>query len=342
MLLQIPELARPVGFEIYPKFGFGGKILHPDETQRASDVQAHSIELMVAAPTWAIAGEGRDCIHISFNRPLEGEAGSSLWTDEQKRRIYTDQKRGKPMRFATEVYGSFHESADEPGNVNVLLTSGGELPWRNITRDEYYDSVIFWGIGKGGARLAEYRRQLQKTPYQEWLDGAAKRKQERDDLFKTLAGSVPAAELAQMRKAAEDTEREVGESLKKSEPDDRAANQKAWAESAWMSDSINAERRRQTPAQLRLPALTGGDDDRLSASGRWLTDRDAPDVIRILTPNYDFWRARRSTTEVRSIEVQFQGIGTCAYPAVKKAFWAAYQKLDWDTINRMLDVPRSR
>ena len=331
LLLQIPEIARPRGFEIFAKYSVGGRILHPDETQRETDVVAYSIELMFAVPTWPIAGEGSDCISVRMNRPLTGDEGS-WWEDAQNRRIYTDQYRGKPMPLATQVYGSFGESPLDQNRYNVLFTSGRELPYRNITRDEYYASSIYWDQ-TGGTNQGQQRHSVERTPYQEWLAGAAQRKKERDELFKTLAASVPQAELAQMRKLAEDQEREVGANLKKSEPDDKRAM-------TMLSDSLRAERGRQTAAQLRLPAMFGGEDYRLNASGRNLTDRDGPDIIRILTPNYDFWRARRSPVEVRSIEVMLQASLTCSHPAVKRAVWAAYQKMDWAAFHRMLDVPR--
>ena len=338
LLLQIPEIARPRGFEIFAKYSVGGRILHPDETQRETDVVAYSIELMFAVPTWEIAGEGADCISFRMNTP-NAWVGST-WQDEQGRQIYIEPFRGKPMSLATQVWGSYAESPVDYKELHVLLTSGGEIPWRQLTRNEYYESLIFDDQGKGGAKIAAYRKQLQTTPYQEWLAGAAKRKQERDELFKTLAGSVPAAELAKMRKDAEDNEREIGENLKRSEADDRAANQKALALSSWVADSINAERRKQSAAELRLPALIDAQGERMMASGRSLADRDGPTVWRVVTHNYDFFRARRSRVEVRSIQMDLLASGTCSNPAVKRAVFAAYQKMDWAAFNRMLDVPR--
>lgn len=333
VFLQIPEIAQPKGFEIFARYTVGGRILHPDDKPREGDVVGYRIQLMFAFPTWAIAGEGRDCISVMVNRPLTGDEGS-WWEDAENRRIYTDQPRGKPMPLATQVYGAFNESPEDQSWLNVLFTSGGELPYRNITRDEYYASSLSWDETGLGMRRGEDRQAAQRSPYQEWLAGAAQRKQERDELFRNLAGSVSAAELAQMRKLAEDQERDIGESLKNAEPDDQTGSS-AYAE------GLRAERARQTPAQLRLPALFGGDDDRLGASGRNLTDRDGPGVLRVLTPNYDFWRARRSPVEVRSIEVKLLGTGTCSAPDVKKALFAASQKVDWAAFHRMLDVPQA-
>jgi hypothetical protein len=128
------------------------------------------------------------------------------------------------------------------------------LPWRQVTRDEFYDAVIFHNDGKEKSNLAEVRRAIDKSPYEQWLEGAAQRRQEREDLLKSLAGAQSPAELAKTRKLMEDTAREVGENLKKADAENRTEQLKDLKVAATWSDTINAERNRMMPAQRRLPA----------------------------------------------------------------------------------------
>lgn len=60
---------------------------------------------------------------------------------------------------------------------------------------------------------------------------------------------------------------------------------------------------------------------------------------RVLTPDPDFWRVRRSRVEVHSITVAFHSSLTCGAPAVQDALWKAYQSLDWAAIKRIVDRP---
>jgi hypothetical protein len=60
----------------------------------------------------------------------------------------------------------------------------------------------------------------------------------------------------------------------------------------------------------------------------------------VLTPNYDFWRARRSPVDVRSINVHIGIAGTGLYPNVRNALLQTFRKLDWAAFNQLLDAPR--
>ena len=70
------------------------------------------------------------------------------------------------------------------------------------------------------------------------------------------------------------------------------------------TDNIRAELNRMTPAQRKLPAISDSDPARTEwrATGSSMRERDTvtATVSRVLTPNYDFWRARQSLTDVRT------------------------------------------
>lgn len=57
-------------------------------------------------------------------------------------------------------------------------------------------------------------------------------------------------------------------------------------------------------------------------------------VHRVLTPNYDFWRARRSLADVRTINVHFEATNN---PAVQNAVYQTVKKLNWRAIAAMAD-----
>lgn len=69
-----------------------------------------------------------------------------------------------------------------------------------------------------------------------------------------------------------------------------------------------------------------------------MSDRDTatPTVHRILTPNYDFWRARSSRVEVRTINVHLEG---SAAPPVLNAIYQMYKNFDWGALAALIDQP---
>lgn len=338
ILLRIPELARPQGFEVAPRFYGGATILHPDEKQHAGDVVEYQYGLMFFAPSYAVALEGLRCIEITLNPTLQDR--HTTLRDARGHAIYVEPTRDRLVPYATQVWGGFAESPADERTLEVLFTSDGELPWRQITRDEFYDASLLFHEGKDGTELAAVRGSRQKTPYEVWLEGAAERKREREETLKALVGIQTAAEIAELRRQLEATEREIGETLKASEAADREDDRKTVEMFTGVRDSILAERNRMSAAERRLPAVIDTQGRPPGATGRALADPDDATGWRVLTPSYDFWRARRSPDEVRAIHVRLQAQGTCSDPAVKRALWQVYQKLDWAALNRMLARPR--
>jgi len=95
-----------------------------------------------------------------------------------------------------------------------------------------------------------------------------------------------------------------------------------------------------TPAQRKLPAIVDNDPARTEwrATGASMRDRDTvtTTVHRVLTPNYDFWRARKSITEVRTIHVYFEGTSN---PPVLNAVYQTLKKFDWRALAALVDQP---
>jgi hypothetical protein len=340
ILLRIPELANPNGFEVLSEFFGTTRRSGPGQSEQPGYVVEYMLRLWFFYPTKAAGGEGCFCITITVNH---GHVlGGSEISDEQGRAIYIEMARGDPLPLATQVYERLLRTS-EPSFTYVLLTSGGELPWKSVSRAEYYNAVIFDIEGKGGAKLADDRAALTKTPYQVWMEGAADRKQQREHSIRTMeALKKTPAEIEQMRKRLEDNERQVTEQLKAKEAADRHNNDEALALLHSRTGRIRAELDSMSAAERNMPALidatvTGG----TNATGWRMTDRDSPRAWRVVTPNYDFWRARRSPVEVRSIMVKITATGTgLAAPGLHNALLKSFDKMDWTALNRVLDVPR--
>ena len=93
-----------------------------------------------------------------------------------------------------------------------------------------------------------------------------------------------------------------------------------------------------------MPTILDYNSEAYRATGVYLRDRDtvAAGISRVLTPNYDFWRARRSPVEVRDIEVHISAIVGCCNPPpppIHNALWQTYKKLDWRALAALLDQP---
>lgn len=340
ILLQIPALARPQGFEIVPYFSGGARQRGPLQREQPGNVIEYLLSLSFYSPSKAAAGEGIGCVSVTINprAPL----GSNSIRDERGRDIYIEQERGDPLPLATQVYGKLLESRVDRSGVSVLMTSGGDLPWKPVTREEFYDATILDIDGKDGQKLAEFRKALEKTPYQEWMEGAAERKKNREEAIATAAQLNGKAEADKMRKMMEDTEREVTEKLRASEAEDRERNKQALGMTNQMQDRIRAELEAMTPAERAMPAMIDGTlSEGPNATGWRMTARDVPPATwRVLTPDYDFWRARKSPVEVRSIMVSLSSTLGCLRPAAHHAVRQTWANLDWTALNRLLDVPR--
>jgi hypothetical protein len=144
-----------------------------------------------------------------------------------------------------------------------------------------------------------------------------------------------------MRELLETTEREVTEQLRKNEAGDRERNAEALAASFGHRDSLLAELERMSPAERSMPTYIGGPPGEGPRATGWeLTNDSTPPAWRVLTPNYDFWRARRSPVDVRSINVHIGIAGTGLDPNVRNALLQTFRKLDWAAFNLLLDQPR--
>jgi len=337
ILLQVPELAAPDGFEIMRQSAGGYRLLGPDDTQLPNALVRYNIGLMMFAPSRAAIGEGSVCLSVvvNDNPPREVHRGAGGF------QVYVEGDRGAPIPPATQVYGGLLDAANERSSLDVYFVSAGPLPWRPVTREEFINTLIFEAEGERGEKVSREQAAFAKTPYQEWAEGAAQRKRERDQSMAEARTVLPPAEVERMRLALEASERDVTERLRKTEADDRARFAGARAAIAGAGESLRATLAGMTPAERAMPALV---NNALSegplAAGYRLTSVETPPSLRMLTPNWDFYRANQSPFEVRSIRVSIGLSRTCLSPKVQHALRQTVQTLDWTAVNGLLSRPR--
>jgi hypothetical protein len=343
ILLQVPELASPKGFKILPQFWGGTRMPGLYNAENPDNVVAYALRvylLPIQSPLTSCL-----CITVTVN----GRVGGSSGQDEQGREIYVvSDPRGRPMPLATQVYGELLPTYDQALDgfsdswVRVVMTS--EPDSKTVTREEYYKFRIFQTEGEGGATLAATRRSLEKTAYQRWLEGAQQRRKNQEATLQAAARNMLPEEVAKLRRDFEETERQTAETLKGQEADEREGNRQALAQFTSVGDAMRAELESMTPAERSMPAIIdpkGG--GRLRATTQAMADRDSPTMWQVFTPNYDFWRARKSPVEVHSIVVFIghgAGMKVGEPEIVHNALRQTFNKLDWAALNKLLDVTR--
>lgn len=352
VLQQVPELAEPRTFVVSPLFQGGPRRLGFGDVEDRANVFEYRLTLELCDPRF---DEGSRCGSIEVDVNFLNPPGNLPIHDAQGRAIYVEATRGdsyrapdtgrtfsrEPLPLATETY--FKLSPTQRSWVTVIFTADRDLPWKPVTREEYYNAVVFDLEGKNGSKLAEFRKANETSAYQQWLAGADQRRKERQETLAALKAIQSPAEIEKLRKTLEDSERETGEQLKKADAADPNANKAALAASTSYQDGIRLELARMTPAERRMPALVDGAlREGMSATGHTMADRDGPTVQRVLTPNLEFWRARKSPVEARGISVHISASagGGPPPPAVHNALWQTWKKLDWAAINRLVDHTR--
>jgi hypothetical protein len=260
--------------------------------------------------------------------------------DAQGRQIYIEMERGTPLAPATQVYGTLSEDRIT-SSTRLLFVSADALPWATVSRQEYYEAVRFDWEGTAGEKQAALRAAFQKTRYAEWMEGAAARQGQREQTLAAAARTRSAEEVEKLRQTLEKQERDLTEQLKAAEPDDLERNQAALAMTYARTKALDDELNAMTPAERAMPALV---DNALSegpiATGARMSGDDSPKAWRVLRPNYDFWRARSSPVEARSITVSIEAAASGLSPAVHPVLLQVFKTMDWAALNGLLTAPR--
>ncbi len=197
-----------------------------------------------------------------------------------------------------------------------------------VTRQEYLEAMIWSGETQDLEEINRMRQSLTKTRYERWMEEAPQRKRERDEALAALEKVNP-SQAAAMRKQLEDTEREVGEQLKAAEAEERAENARTLAH-GMPADYLRAQLAAMSAEERAMPAWTRG------GGSIEFFQPHTPEAVRIVRANPAFYRTRSARIEPRGIIVRFIANLTCHAPNVQRAFYAAYEKLDYEALRRAL------
>jgi hypothetical protein len=198
-----------------------------------------------------------------------------------------------------------------------------------LSREEYLRVRIIDIEGKQGEKVAGFRKALEKTAYEQWMEGAAQRKQDREALAARLKGIRTPDEIARQIAAMEANEREVTEQLRAQDAEERKRNRETLAKPIF-GDRFRAQLEGMSPEERRQPAMVQKDAELLPPG--------APGGSRVLRPKPEFWRVRRSPVEVHSITVSIAGATGMEQTrdAVIAAIQQAFRNLDWGALKRMV------
>jgi hypothetical protein len=319
---QIPELASPTEFVVKKDY-FGGH--RPQEV--TNGVAAYSLRLwfFTRYGPEKVAAEGGTCIQVVVNA---GPGGPK--TDEHGKPFDIESERGEPLPGTTVVNGRLIQG--KGSGIAAVYTQGGTFPWTPLTREQYLRTQIFEFEGKDGAKLKELGAQMAKTPYEEWMAGAAQRKKDRDDLARQLQGIQTNEEIKNTIAQQEKQELQMTQELKARDAEDRLRNQQAVRVATGPGDDLRARLAAMSAEERARPAMV---------FNNWEMPADGtPNTFRVLTPTLDYWKVRRSPVEIRTLVVNMGGAsGTCATAPVLNAIWQTYQKLDWSAIKQMVEAP---
>jgi hypothetical protein len=333
LVKQVPELAHPDGFEIGSSFTAATKRRGQGDSEHPEYVTEYRLHIAFYYPKRVpMTDPNADIVFL-----VNANDNAAGFLDAQGRHVIVEEGRWPKWPYSIVTYGSSPSGMLQSGEIfqaTAWFTAGGEFPWIPMSREDYYNALILSAEGKNGEKRAEYKKATEKTGYQRWLDEAPQRKKEREETIKAITAVAP-AEAAKLRKTLEDADRETEANFKKSEGEDRERAKTAFKS----TDDMRAELNRMTPAQRKMPAIIDSDPTRTEwmATGSSMRDRDtvSQNVHRVFTPNYDFWRARRSPVEVRTIAVHFSA--SDAPPPILNVIWQTYKKFDWRGLAALLD-----
>lgn len=354
---RVPELANPSGFEIQPRVNGGFRPIGADGQVMNQHVMEYLLSFTFFRPSRAVAGEGCGCIEIRINQypaaELRDASGRPVYVESPRARVPVGSPEETADIFykvpvALQVYGELwgpkrdiRPGRPERSGASVLLVGDGELPWLPVSRETFYEAARIEREGKDGRKQDGMRAGLAKTPYEHWMAEAPQRKEIRDGQLAAARRSLSAAEYEKFRQTIEDTDRQVGEQLRKQDAVDRENNRTSVNAMNTARDAFQIELDRMTPEERRMPTyINDGLTEGPIATGRRIVSDPAPPAWRVLTPNEIFFRARRSPVEVRSIRVHIAIEGTGLAPNVRSALLKTFQTLDWGAIKALAEPVR--
>ncbi len=309
-LVKKTTYGTPRGFAVLPWRHFG-------DDPRPNEVRSYEYSVF-GAVRCNIHDEHAYDIAVIYNpRPMAWSEGDRPLLDENGDGLFTERARSETLFGSKVTFGRIHE--ENTLGFAILFTARGESPTIPVTREDYLKALIFTVEGKSGELLAEATT-LRRKEYQAWLDRAADRKKENEQILASLARQNPSA-VAKTRAEFEKVEKGQGEFLK------MLADQERDEGAAKTASAVGTYR-------TQLAAMSPQD----RATHAWLVGYDfvapgTPDANAIVRQNTAFYRARTSPAEVRAILVKMPNRMEVE---VREQHLQAYQQFDWAAVKRLL------
>jgi hypothetical protein len=257
------------------------------------------------------------------------DSGPADFEDSQGA-IYRERPKGAAIPGlppGAVVFGglSFEPATQARENmIQVLLTSDGELPWSDVSRERMLNLLI----AGADAAVKKDRQALSQTTYQRWLSDAAKRKQETEQMLVAIT-AVDKSQAATTKAELERVEKATGESLKQNDA----------AEREQLSQTLAADTARLTKRRSELAAMSQAE----RAAAAWVPSNSG-DALQFTAPGAsgsshliadkpDYYRIKGSRLEVRSLLIGFR---IPDYTWADRAVTDSYKAFDWAAAARML------
>jgi hypothetical protein len=314
LVSKLSGYANPRGFELLPWWHYPVPIVHD-----RNRLKEYSLAFTVFVPTRKANPDGNGGFGFEFNPSFTAIADVAVADEENGGRLYLERERGTPVHGATLTYSAF--DVENVETFRVVFTSGDQMPFLPVTREEFLRAQIFTLEGKNQENIKKARAATAKSPYETWLEGAAERKKNRETTIAMLRLDKDAAD--KMRAQMEKQERDMTEAYKKDEPNFRAMAADA-QKVANPGDAPRAKLAAMSSVERSLPAWLFGAE---------LVPAGTPHARAVIRENPAFFRARGSPVNPRAIMVILANLPEVAMQAQRQL----YRELDWAALKSRLD-----
>jgi hypothetical protein len=213
--------------------------------------------------------------------------------------------------------------------ARVLLTSDGELPWADVSRER----VLKIQIAQAQTVFKQVEQDAAETGYQKWLRDAPARQRQREEILAGVA-SVDKTQVAKVREDSERVERQTGDSLKKAEAAEREQSARNLALAKGRLTQLNAELAAMSPAERAMAAWiqpTNQGTFKFAAPG-------TTGFHHLIVDKPDYYRFKGSRVQVRSLLIGFRVRDAQGAPGEQedRAVADSFKAFDWAAAARLL------
>lgn len=212
-------------------------------------------------------------------------------------------------------------------SVSVLLTSDGELPWSDVSRER----VVKIFIAEATAGFKTVEQQASESSYQRWLREAPARQRDREQMLAAVA-SVDKAQVAKTRADLERADREAGESYKKTEAPEREQAARNLAAAKGRLSQVSGQLAEMSATERAMPAWVQPNPDgtyKFAVPG-------TEGFHHLIADKPDYYRFKGSRVQLRSLLITFRIQEYTGEEQADRAVADSYKAFDWTAAARLL------